>query len=66
MLAYNDDLYEALMYYLILLGINAIFFAYLIYYIAKNKMKKIKEIFEKIKQIIAKLRKSNDDEEEDS
>eukprot|EP00828_Plagiopyla_frontata_P015280 TRINITY_DN1983_c0_g1_i5.p1 TRINITY_DN1983_c0_g1~~TRINITY_DN1983_c0_g1_i5.p1 ORF type:complete len:1215 (-),score=232.86 TRINITY_DN1983_c0_g1_i5:94-3738(-) len=62
LIAYNDEIYQALIYYLILLFMNFGFFGYLIYYIGKNKVNKIKEVLAKIKEIIHKLKNPQQDE----
>ena len=57
LLAYNADVYNAMISYLIVVIINALFFAYLIFFILKNKMAQINEIIGKVKKIIADLKK---------
>ena len=44
------------MYYMLLLFLNFGFFSYLIFFIAKNKLTKIKELIAKVKEIIHNLK----------
>ena len=56
LLAYSANVYNAMLAYIVVIIINALFFAYLIYYILKNKMTQINEILSKLKKLLANLK----------